>query len=491
MNPIPDVAKRAPSTSNTTSRLTVIDTAAPHGRVTTAELQELQELLEAVFPDADFLALRQTADGLLRRISGPELDLEDLTDDEEDVLQAMPPRAWAVLRQHALAEGGAGIVSVILAPELSSGGQKLVEGLREIGPKSLFVSVPANGVINFGDRDGQRTERNFQLPEMSVRHGPPGTPLQAIYVPDGTSVVGLGGGMENVQVYFTDSTGAVLKSRPLYCVRDKAAEAVEAASVHSRAAFVEAAKQCSRFPTDALETLFDRLVGCISPTARRLDLSACTGQDARDVLDLPQSSWEALRRHPKATDLIKVIVSPDLSLREQLVNGLLQVAAVDPSLPPRGAKPLATIQAIAVDPDLPPMGAKPHAMPAQVRHAPAGRDRARGRFVFAAPAQTALRRDKARASFVTAAQAALPGRPVDQLFNMLVSRIEGTRLNLWDAFKSVTALQLLPQGAWDAFLSDPAAVNLEVISASDALFNSGPLVALGDKLKIERAPMPA
>ncbi len=97
-----------------------------------------------------------------------------------------------------------------------------------------------------------------------------------------------------------------------------------------------------------------------------------------------------------------------------------------------------------------------------------------------------MSRDEALAAFVEAAQPKLPDKPVEKLFLMLENRINGTDLNLCDVDKSVKVLHSLPKGAWDAVLSFPEAVNLKFIIASDALFNSGPLVGLGNRLTYKR-----
>ena len=162
--------------------------------------------------------LRDVADRLARRITGPELDLTDLTDDEEDVVALMSPAAWDALQQIAQASGGVGISSVALSPELSSGGHTLVDGLQQLAVQYLDVCVPADGdTIDFRNLHAEHPQGNgLRQLTLNIRPGEPGTTLEHIYVPDGTTITGSWEGSTNVLLHFTDAQGAVLRSTRLF-----------------------------------------------------------------------------------------------------------------------------------------------------------------------------------------------------------------------------------------------------------------------------------
>ena len=206
-----DVFDHMPPTSQTTAR----------GQGSHGPSAALIDSLEASFPDADIPALRDVADRLARRITGPELDLTDLTDDEEDVVALMSPAAWDALQQIAQQSGAAGISSVALSPEFSSGGHPLVEGLQQLAVQYLDVCVPADGdTIDFRKLHVEHSQGNgLRQLTLNIRPGEPGEPgstLEHIYVPDGTTIKGSWEGSTNVLLHFTDAQGAVLRSTRMF-----------------------------------------------------------------------------------------------------------------------------------------------------------------------------------------------------------------------------------------------------------------------------------
>lgn len=584
----------------------------------------LVEALEASFPDAEIRVLQDVADGLARRVNGPELNLTDLTDDEEDiVLPLMSPAAWHALQQIARAGGGVGITSVILSPELSSGGQNLVDRLKELGVEYLDVSVPADGdTIDFRDRHGDGPQEGGFRPQMlTIRPGEPGSTLEHIYVPDGTMIKGSWEGSTNVLLHFTDAQGAELRSTRLFQSREGVWQQLPAIDQDcieqgnkSREAFIAAVRLAI---PDAADTVVSELYGKWLQRIKGpvLDLSDCVGGVAEDVRAFPPQAWAAFLTDPLAARVTTLIVSHELAIDGLLMTGLHQqrnphdpraafVAAAQAVLPdvplgelfdkllrrtrdtvlnlrdfsgdiaqavrrlPQSAwneflrHPLAAdLASIVVDSDLFAGGPLVHGLslhlyssdrrqspdprtafiahaenvPLDYPHAQlfddlirclrgktldlrgfTGQDAQAVRLLPQEAWKALLRHRRAaalqsikvspelfiggplvvglrlrinlkdpRAAFVAAAEPALPGRPVHQLFDVLVSRIRGDKLDLSDADRAVNDLRCLPKSAWDAFLKHPEAANLRSIIASDALFVGGPLV---DTLQIEQAP---
>jgi DNA-binding phage protein len=151
---------------------------------------------------------------LLGRIAGPELNLDGLDPTLKLYVTEMPPKAWQALQQHAQAAGGVGITSVRLGPELSSGGQRLVDVLKELPTlKRLFIAAPTSGkCIDFGCL--QRTEHQedgIQLEKVILRgDAPRGLWLK---VPVGVTVEAQGQsrpGLWNSLVFYTDPEGNVV-----------------------------------------------------------------------------------------------------------------------------------------------------------------------------------------------------------------------------------------------------------------------------------------
>jgi hypothetical protein len=374
----------------------------------------LAQALEASFPDAEICVLRDVADGLTRRIAGPELKLADLTDDEEDALTS--DAVWDALLQVSQASGGPGINSATLSPELSSGGQALVDRLKQLGVEYLDVSVPADGdTIDFRDRYGDDPEESgFRLQTLNVRPGAPGSTLGHIYVPDGTTVIGCWQGTMNAIVHFTDAKGEVLRSAPLFQSREGEwldLDSIEQSQV-SRDAFIDAVqREVPHAEPHIISALYDSWLKRIHGPV--LDLSNCVGEEAQAALGLPPDAWTAFLTDPLAAGVTTLIVSHELSINGLLLTGLHQ------RLNPR-------------DP---------------------------------------------RAAFVAAAQAALPNVPLGDLFDNLVSSIRDTVLNLRDLPDDMAkAVRCLPQDAWNNFLRHPQAADLASIVVNDDLFAGGPLV---------------
>jgi hypothetical protein len=581
----------------------------------------LAQALEASFPDVEIGVLRDVADGLARRITGPELNLADLTDDEEDAVTLMSPAAWHALEQIAQAESGVAIASVILSPELSSGGQELVNRLKQLGVGYLDVSVPADGhTIDFRDRHGEGPQADgFRHLTLNIRPGEPGTTLEHIYVPDGTTVKGSWEGSTNVLLHFTDAQGAVLRTTRLFQSQGGEWQQLPAIDLgcieqcnDSRQAFIDAVRQAIPNAVDtAVSELYGRLQKRIQ--GQVLDLSDCVGVEANfvralppdawiafrtdplaaglttlivshevaidgplptglheqrnpddprdafiaaaqavlpnaplgDLFDkllrrtrdtvlnlrdfsgdivqalrhLPQSAWNEFLRHPQAADLASIVVGSELFAGGPLVHGLSlhlyssdQRQSPDPRTAfiahakdvPLGCSPadlfdmllrsargkvlhLRNFEDVQALRSLP-----PEAWKAFLRHRRAAAlttIKGSPELYLGGPLVPGLKmrlgvRDP-RSAFVAAAAPALPGRPVHQLFDMLVSRIRGDKLDLSDVNRAVVELRCLPKSAWTAFLKDPEAAKLRSIIASDALFAGGPLV---DRLEIELAP---
>jgi hypothetical protein len=579
----------------------------------------LVEALEASFPDAEMRVLQDVADALARRITGPELYLADLTDDEEDVvLPLLSPAAWDALQRIARAGGGVGITSVILSPELSSGGQALVDRLKQLQVEYLDVSVPTDGdTIDFRDRHGDGAQEGGFRPQiLHIRPGEPGSTLKHIFVPDGTTVIGCWQGTMNALVHFTDAQGGVLRSTPLFQAREGEwldLDCIEQSN-DSRDAFIDAVR---RAIPKAVDTVVSQLYGKWLERIKGpvLDLSDCVGEEAIAVRQVPPEAWTAFRTDPLAAGVTTVIVSHELALHGLLPTGLHQqrnphdpraafIVAAQPVLPdvplgelfdkllrrtrdtvldlsdfsgdmaedvrclPQSAwnefrrhPQAADLASIVVDSELFAGGPLVHGLSLH-QHSSDGRQSPDPRTAFIAHAQNVplgyphaklfdglirrlrgktldlrglvgqdvqalrqlpqeawkalLRHRRAaalqsikvspelfiggplvvglklrlnlkdpRAAFVVAAEPALAGRPVHLLFDMLVSRIRGDKLDLSDVERAVSDLRSLPPSAWAAFLKHPEAANLRSIIASDALFVGGPLV---DTLQMELAP---
>jgi hypothetical protein len=379
----------------------------------------LAHALEASFPDAEICVLRDVADGLARRITGPELNLTDLTDEEEDALTS--DAVWDALLQIAQASGGPGTNWATLSSELSSGGQALVDWLKQLGVEYLDVSVPADGdTIDFRDRCGDDPEKSgFRLQTLNVRPGAPGSTLEHIYVPDGTTVKGSWEGSTNVLLHFTDAQGAELRTTRIFQSQGgewQQLTAIDLDSIEqsqlSHDAFIDAVQYVvPEAEPRMISGLYDRLLKRINGPV--FDLSNCVGQEAQTVLDLPPDAWTAFLTNPLAAGVTTLIVSHELSIRSPLVAGLNQ--QLNPHDP--------------------------------------------------------------RAAFVAAAQAALPEFPLGDLFDKLVSRIRDTVLELPDLPDDMAkAVRSLPQNAWNDFLRHPLAADLRSIVVSDDLFAGGPLV---------------
>ena len=75
-----------------------------------------------------------------------------------------------------------------------------------------------------------------------------------------------------------------------------------------------------------------------------------------------------------------------------------------------------------------------------------------------------------RSAFVAAAERALPGRPIYKLFDILLTRIDGEKIDVSDAGSSTERdLRSLPQSAWRAFLRHPDAAKLQSVCKRRAL----------------------
>lgn len=579
---------------------------------TTGPRAALVDALEASFPDAEIRVLKGMADGFAMRIKGPDLDLAHLADDEEDAVMLMSPAAWDALQQIALAEGGVGISSVTLSPELSGGGQELVDRLKQLGVEYLDVSVPADGdTIDFRDRRGDGPQGGgFRHLTLNIRPGEPGSTLEHIYVPDGTSIKGCWEGATNVLLHFADAQGAVLRTTRLF--QGQAGEWQELPSIDldsieqgsdSRQAFIDAVRRVIPEAVDTVVSdMYERLQRRVQ--GKVLDLSICVGEEAGAVRELPPEAWKAFFSDPLAAGVTTLIVSHELALEGLLPTGLQQqrnpqdpraafVAAAQAALPeaPMGelfdkllrrtrdtaldlsdfsgnlAKMVrylpqsawneflrhphaANLASIVVDSELFAGGPLAHGLSLHL-HSSDPRQSPDPRTAFVAHAHDVhlghpggwlfdvllrsargkvlhlrnfedvhalrrlppeawkafLRHHRAavlttinvspelylggplvpglkmrlnlrdpRAAFVAAAEQALPGLPVHQLFDMLVSRIRGDKLDLRDADRAVSHLRCLPQNAWTAFLKHPQAANLRSIIASERLLAGGPLV---------------
>lgn len=381
----------------------------------------LARALEASFPDVEIRVLQDLADGLSRRITGPELNLTDLTDDEEDVLPLMSPAAWSALQRIALADGGLGITSVILSPELSSGGQDLVDRLKHLGVEYLDVSVPADGDrIDFSDRNGDLAHGGgFRLLTLNIRPGEPGATLEHIFVPEGTMLKGSWEESMTVLAHFTDAEATVLRTARVF--RDQQGELRQRPAVdldciqrsnESCAAFTAAVLQAFPHTSDrAASDLHAKWLKCIRGPV--LDLSDCVGEEAEAVRELPQQAWEAFRADPLATGVTTLIMSHELSIDGPLLTGLNErLNAHDP-----------------------------------------------------------------RAAFIAAARAVLPDAPLGELFDKLLHRTRDTVLNLSDLSGDIAgALRCMPQSAWNEFLRHPKAADLSHVVVSPELYAGGPLV---------------
>jgi hypothetical protein len=281
-----------------------------------------------------------------------------------------------------------------------------------------------------------------------------------------------------------------------------------------RAAFVAAAQ--AALPNFPLGDLFDNLVSRIRDTV--LNLRDLPDDMVKAVRCLPQNAWNDFLRHPQAADLASTVVSDNLFAGGPLVNGLAQhLYSSDRRLSP---DPRTAFIAHAENE---PLGYPPSQLFDELRRSTRGKVlhlrnfenvvalrrlpqeawnaflRHRRAAVLTtikvspelfvggplAPGLTLrLNLRDPRAAFVAAAAPALAGRPVHTLFDMLVSRIRGDKLDLSDVQRAVNDLRSLPRSAWTALLKHPDAVNLRSVIASDALFAGGPLV---DTLEMELA----
>lgn len=404
------VAGNTPSISATEERNAA--TAGPRAA--------LVDALEASFPDAEIRVLQGMADGFAMRMNGPDLNLADLTDDEEDAVMLMSSAAWDALQQIALAEGGVGISAVVLGPEFSGGGQELVDRLKQLGVEYLDVSVPAEGhTIDFRDRHGEGPQGDgFRHLTLNIRPGEPGSTLEHIYVPDGTTVKGSWEGDTNVLLHFTDAQGAVLRTTRLF--QSEGNEWLQLPAIDldcieqgndSRQAFIDAVRRVIPEAVGAVVSdMYARLQRRVQ--GKVLDLSTCVGEEARAVRELPPEAWKAFFSDPLAAGVTTLIVSHELALGGLLPTGLHQ-------------------QRNPQDP---------------------------------------------RTAFVAAAQAVLPDVPLGELFDKLLRRTRQTVLDLSDFSGNLAkVVRFLPQSAWIEFLRHPQAADLASIVVDSELFAGGPL----------------
>ena len=268
------------------------------------------------------------------------------------------------------------------------------------------------------------------------------------------------------------------------------------------------------FPVNGL---FDALVYSIEGSV--LYLGDFERYVADALLLLPPSAWREFLRHPKAAHLTSVVLSDELSAGGLRIDGMnMRLYSRDRRQSPDPRKAF-----IAHVNDLP-LGCRPdrffdrlirhaqgktlhlrnfenaealrllppEAWDAFLRHPRAAvltTIKAKPELYLGGPLVPGLRmrlnlRDP-RSAFVAATEQVFPGRPVYNLFDILVSRIHGDKLDLSDVSEAVPDLRSLPQSAWTAFFRHPEAANLTTLIASEALFAGGPLV---DKLQNELAP---
>lgn len=382
----------------------------------------LADALEAAFPDADIYTLQQTAEGLVQRMNGPELDFSNLNDDEEDMVAIMPPAAWDALGNLALARDGVGIRSAFLSPELSSGGQLLMQGLSRLRIEHLHVSVPAEGGI-IDMRDVQATGDQHEPPmhfHLHIRPGYPDSNLEHIFVPEGAKVDGHWQEATSVHLHFTDAHGAVRRSTRLFQGRGGQWEQLPAVDLDCiersnkvRAAFISAVETAHPGANPhAVDGLYDALLSRIKGPV--FDLSDCVGREAEAVRALPSGVCELFRTDPLAQGLTTVIVSHEVSVGMPILAGLHQ--QLNPNDP--------------------------------------------------------------RTAFCAAAKVVLADFPVGDLFDTLINCIQDAVLNLRRfSGPMAEALRRLPQQAWNDFLRHPSAANLSSMVVNEEVFAAGPLAS--------------
>jgi hypothetical protein len=483
--------------------------------------------LEASFPEVDIRELQDVAACLARRITGPELDLTDLTDDEEDVVSLMSPAAWKALQQIAQASVDCGISSVALSPEFSSGGHTLAQGLRQLAVEYLDVSVPADGdTIDFRNPHAQRPQGGFRQLTLNIRPGKPGTTLEHVYVPEGTTITGSWEGSVNVQLHFTDAQGAVLRSTRLFRNPQGGWQQLRAIDLNciersneSREAFVDAVRKAvPHYSVELMSDLFGRWLKCICGPV--LDLSLCVGDEAQALRAVPPQAWAAFRKDPLAADLTTVIVSYELGLGRPLPTGLHQqfnpndprtafIHAAMPVLPRFPVNGLFDTLLDSIEDSvlnlrhlskhdmadailrLPQSAWKEFLRHPQAAHLTlillSGELSAGGLWVNGLNAQ-AYSPDRhqspiPRTAFIAHAEHVPSSRTPDRLFDSLMRRTRGKVLDL-RRFDDVEAVRRLPPEAWNAFLRHHRAAVLTTIKASPELYLGGPLVP-GLRLRLD------
>lgn len=504
---------------------------SPTGAQGAAPLAALVDALETSFPDTEMHGLQDVAERLARRINGPELDLTNVTDEEEDVLPLMSLPAWQALQQIAQANGGTGVVtSVALGPELSSGGPALADGLRLLGVEFLDVSVPAEGdTIDFSNRLDQGQEAGVRHLTLNIRPGEPGSTLAHIVVPEGTVVKGSWEGPMNALVHFTDAQGEVLRSarmfppvgggawRQLSTIDLECVEASEASCED----FVHSMRDVH--PDDSPQALSDlhaRLLMRIKGPV--LDLCNCVGDEADAIRTCTPGAWRALLRDPSAAELTTMNLSRELFDGGRLPVGLEQnlntndpcnafVAASHATLIPglqltnlfdgmlqriRGTVldlsdfrgPLA--EAVRRLP--------PTAWTALLSHPKAAylasvivdqlahdAHLTPGLRLHLSSPDLRLSPDP-RTAFIGHMEGVQLNRSAGDLFNILLERLRGKSLNLRH-FRNqldVEDLRSIPSAAWNAFLRHPRAGALASIKASPEVYLDGPLVP-GLRLRLD------
>lgn len=495
-----------------------------------APLAALVDALEASFPDTEMRALQDVAERLARRINGPELDLTDVTDEEEDVVPLMSLPAWQALKQILQGKGGMGVTSVALGPELSSGGPALADGLRLLGVEFLDVSVPAEGdTIDFSNRLDQGQEAGARHLTLNVRPGERGSTLAHIVVPEGTVIQGPWEGPMNVLVHFTDTQGAVLRSarmfptgggewRQLSTLDLECVEASEASCEDFYYSVLEVDPEAS---SQVLSVLYQSLLMRIKGPV--LDLCNCVRDVEVDAIrSCTSGAWRALRRDPSAAELTTVNLSRELFLGGPLPVGLQQnLNPNDPCNAFVAASEATTIRGLQLTELFDGMLARIRdtvmdlsdfqgPLAVAVRRLPQAAWTALLSHPKAANLASVIVDQQAhgaqltpdlslhlsspdrrlspdpRTAFVGHMEGVPLSRSASELFDLLLKRIRGKSLNLRD-FRNqadVEDLRSIPDAAWKAFLHHRKAGALASIKASPEVYVGGPLVP-GMRLRLD------
>lgn len=193
--------------------------AVQHETASEALARQMRLLARELRWEGDDSDLEAMAVELLRRIAGPELNLDGLEPPLKQFVGAMPPEAWQAIQGHAHAAGGEGIKSVCLDAALASN-RLVLQGLRELQTlEGVFMAVPAEGTyIDFGGLQSRDRPGRSVLPKIILRGDAP----KALWlkVPLGVTVEAHGQsrpGLWPSLVCYVDSAGAPIgQPRPVH-----------------------------------------------------------------------------------------------------------------------------------------------------------------------------------------------------------------------------------------------------------------------------------